>query len=124
MSNDNHLLRAAAQLDDEADLLEASVRDRRNLAKALRGFVVDPPAAKPKGQQKPKAKRRAPIAEGSLHDRIVSTLREAGEPTKFSVILADANARPADVNRALRELVEDARIVRTGKTASTRYSLP
>jgi hypothetical protein len=68
--------------------------------------------------------RSTPIASGSLPDRLLGALKTAGEPTRVSVLIADAGAREADVRSALSELVADARVVRTGKTASVRYSLP
>jgi hypothetical protein len=67
---------------------------------------------------------RKVVAAGSLPDRILSTLKEAGEPTKFSVIVASGNALEPDVKKALRELVEQARVVQSGVRAGTRYALP
>jgi len=69
-------------------------------------------------------KKREPIAAGSLADRIISMLREAGEPTKKALIVKHAGALEYDVALTLKELVADARIVKTGTTASTRYQLP
>jgi hypothetical protein len=97
-----------------------------NALRALDGAALELKAkVKPKPQAEPvQRQRRAPIAEGSLPDRIIDMLRQAGEPTKKSLIVKHAGAREYDVTMALQALVKDARIVKTGTTASVRYQLP
>jgi hypothetical protein len=103
--------------------LEREIALRQTALSALRE-LYQPALPLTKRVTKKANGRRAPIAGGSLPDRLLGTLKAAGEPTKVSVLIADAGAREADVRAALNELVSDARVVKTGKTASVRYSLP
>ena len=63
--------------------------------------------------------RRAPIAAGSLEDRILGALRD--EPLSMSDLVDRVKARPPDVRKAVGELIYARRVVKTGKSRATRY---
>lgn len=114
-------------IDSIIDTLEREITLRQTALAALRELYQPrlPMKAQPKRINGGNGKmRRTPIASGSLADRIMSALKEAGEPTTLKVLLADSNALEADVRAALKELITDARVVQTGKSRGTRYQLP
>ena len=80
--------------------------------------------ARPRQQAVTRTGRRTPIAPGSLHDRIVSTLAEFKAPMRFTALVEEAKARPGDVISARKELVAAKRIVVIGTGRGTRYALP
>ena len=66
----------------------------------------------------PKSSRRAPVAAGSLEDRILSA---ADAPVTLKHLVEAGGARPADVKKAVKALLASGQLERTGKTTKTRY---
>jgi hypothetical protein len=70
----------------------------------------------------PASTRRKPLAAGALPDRIVSTLKEAGEPLSFIALVGKVKASEPSVRKALNQLVAEDRAKRIGQSRGTRYS--
>ena len=68
-----------------------------------------------------KRTRRVPLTDGALPDRIIAALKASPAPLKLSAIVNDVKASSVSVKAALKALVQDDRVTRTGKRAGTRY---
>jgi len=68
-------------------------------------------------------RKKAP-ADGSLTERIVSTLTAFQAPMKKSAIVDAAKAREADVTAELKRLKADGQVTIVGASRAARWSLP
>ena len=92
---------------------EAELQRWRHAHEAIRRAMA--PMGSP-GPQRGPSKR---TAAGSLEDRIISA---AMSPATLSEIVKASNARGPDVKAAVKRLVRDGKLTKTGKSRGTRYT--
>lgn len=97
---------------------EARARVIDAVALEMRGGTAGPVVSAPPAPRA--AARPGKVVAGSLEDRVLELAR-APLPVKLRVIVRGASARRPDVAAAVKRLVAQGLIVRTGIRAGTRY---
>ena len=95
---------AALQEEIKADGLR--LKKKIELFESMQALYAQAPA-KGRGQ-------KTPIAGGSIPDRILGVIGDAGEPLNFSALRDGAKARPRDVREALGGLLDSGRVMTVG----------
>jgi hypothetical protein len=115
----NSLRQARRHMAEAYGLLESSPVATRAIKRRLAGGVRR--VLRGAGHR---GKRQAPIAPGSLKDRIIEVLTERKAPMRGDELRELVKARKPDVTAARKELLAEKRIVPVGGGRWIQYAVP
>lgn len=115
----DQFLAHAASIDAILAFLFALEEPAAPQRRKRRGGATRRTSQRPVKRLKRRAKRRPPIAPGSVEDRVVEILGEG--PQKFPALVESCKAPASAVRKALDQLIVDRRVEREGKSRGTVY---